>query len=38
MPGKDRVPLNIAHLRCGPVGVRFIEPAMTGVINALAQT
>ena len=26
--------LNISHLRCGPVGVRFIEPAMTGVINA----
>jgi hypothetical protein len=26
--------MNISHLRCGPVGVRFIEPAMTGVINA----
>ena len=26
--------LNISHLQCGPVGVRFIEPAMTGVINA----
>jgi len=26
--------MNISHLRCGPVGVRFIEPGMTGVINA----
>jgi len=26
--------MNIAHLRCEPVGVRFIEPAMSGVINA----
>jgi len=25
--------VNISHLRCGRVGVRFIEPAMTGVIN-----
>jgi hypothetical protein len=25
--------MNISHLRCGPVGVRFIEPAITGVIN-----
>jgi hypothetical protein len=35
---EKKIKMNISHLQCVPVGVRFIEPAMTGVINALAQT